>query len=135
MINNQNCFAVNFGFSGEIPFPTITLTKDVQQSLEMFGFDRLYRCFYVLVGGKYADHMVNLLDVVEGVTDKFHGIKPIALFLMGKYDTDRINELSKQSRNMTMVQNNNKIAISLKKMRVTKVYSYMYQGPNGKHAQ
>ena len=106
MINNQNCFAVNMGFNGEIPFPTLTLTVDAQENLEKYGIDRFYKCFYVFVGGKYVDDMENVVEIVEGVTGKFHGIRPKALFIMGKYGTDRINELSKQTKNLTMVHIN-----------------------------
>ena len=101
MVNTQNCFALNFGYNGEIPFPTLTV--DVHPNLEQYGFERYYKCFYVFVGGKYVDDMENVMDVAEEVSSKFHGVKPIALFLMGKYTTAEINELSLYTKDLTVV--------------------------------
>ena len=50
MINGQNCFALNFGYKGEIPFPALTV--DFKPSLEKYEFKRYCKCFYVFVGGK-----------------------------------------------------------------------------------
>ena len=43
------------------------------------------------------------MDVVEDVSDQFHGVKPNALFVMGKYTTAEINELSLYTKDLSVV--------------------------------
>ena len=101
MVETQSCFALNFGYNGMIPFPTLSV--DVHPNLEQYGFERYYKCFYVIVGGQYVYDMENVMDVVEDVSDQFHGIRPIALFVMGKYTTEEINKLSLYTKDLTVV--------------------------------
>ena len=86
MINNQNCLAINIGSNGEIPLPTISLPIDIRQQLDQYEFEKSYNCFFVFVGGKYVEEMKIVVDVVEDISEQFHGIKPLAVFVMGQYN-------------------------------------------------
>ena len=43
------------------------------------------------------------MDIVEEISSKFYGVKPIALFVMGKYTTAEINQLSLYTKDLTVV--------------------------------
>ena len=43
------------------------------------------------------------MDVVEDVSAQFHGVKPIAMFVLGKYSTFEINKLSSHTKDLTVV--------------------------------
>ena len=103
MINNQNCFAINFGYNGEIPFLTFTMTDDNEKNLEKYEFERYCKCFYVFVGGKYVQDLRHIMVQVEGVSRIFHGTKPVAMFLMGKYSTYEVNQVSTHNNDLPMV--------------------------------
>ena len=94
MISNQNCFAANFGYNGEIPFPTVSIGVETKQSLENYDFESYCKCFYVFVGGKYVQDMKKVMEAVDEVTKTYHGVKPIAMFLIGKYTTDQLKQIS-----------------------------------------
>ena len=105
MITHQNCFAVNFGYNGEIPFPTISIPINAQKQLDQFlNFEKDYKCYYIFVGGTYAQDMKTVMDIVEGITAQFHGMGPKAMFLLGKYSTADINKISLFINNLTMVR-------------------------------
>ena len=95
MVNNQNCFALNFGYNGEIPFPSISLGFNAEISLDKYEFQKRCKCYYVFVGSSYVEDLKNVMEVVEGVSKIYHGIRPNALFIMGKYSTSEINKISK----------------------------------------
>ena len=104
-INNQNCFAINFGFNEEIPLPTLSFSSQVHQQIDnFFNFGKDYKCYYIFVGGKYLQEMKTVMNVVEGITDQFHGIKPKAMFLIGKYSTPEIVKISSFINDLTMVR-------------------------------
>ena len=48
--------------------------------------------------------MENVMDVAEEVSSKFHGVKPIAMFVIGKYTTAEINKVSLYIKNLTVVK-------------------------------
>ena len=106
MINNQNCFAVNFGYNGEIPIPSFSLTTDIKQNLKQFEFEKTYKCFFVFVGGKYVEEMKTIVDIVEDISEQFHGIKPIAMFVWGKFSSWKINNFSSYGQDLTKVKLN-----------------------------
>ena len=101
MVNGQNCFALNFGYSGEMPFPALAV--DLQTNLEDFQFERYCKCFYVFVGGEYVRDMENVVYKVGEVSKIFHGIKPTAIFLPGMYSTLELKQISFQTEDMTLV--------------------------------
>ena len=103
MINTQNCFAVNFGFSGEIPLPTISLQIDKRLQLKQYGFKNSYNCFFVFVGGRYVEDMKTIVDVVMDISDQFHGMKPITMFVMGQFDSLEINSFSSHGQDLIKV--------------------------------
>ena len=103
MVNNQNCFALNFEFNGELPFASITLKLDIKPNIEKYGLERYYKCFYVFVGGTYVDDLEKVINIVEDISDQFHGIRPIALFVIGKFDTSELNKFSLNIKDLTMV--------------------------------
>ena len=98
MINNQNCFAVNFGYNGEIPLPTISFSKRFSQK-----FENSYKCFFVFVGGKYIEKMITVVDTVGDISHQFHGIKPIAIFVKGPLRNQEINNFSSHVPELTKV--------------------------------
>ena len=103
MINTQNCFALNFGYNGEIPFPTLNLKVTNNGNLGQYDFEQHYKCFYVFVARQYIDDLENVMEIVENVVDKFYGFRPIAMFMMGKYTTTEINKFSEQTKQLTLV--------------------------------
>ena len=104
MINNQNCFALNFGYNGEIPIRTVSFQIAVQQKLEHHEFEKSYKCFFVFVGGKYVETMKTVVDKVEDISKQFHGIHPIAMFVMGKFSSLEIKKLSHIGHKFTKVR-------------------------------
>ena len=36
MVNNQNCFALNFGFDQEIPFTTFAFSNNIEVNLDLY---------------------------------------------------------------------------------------------------
>ena len=92
IINDQNCFAVNFGYTGEFPLPTINLQLDISQNLTQHKFGNLYKCFFVLVGVKSVEDMKTISNIVEDVSKQFHGIKPISMFIFGK-SSDEVSSI------------------------------------------
>ena len=105
MINNQNCFAVNFGYNGEIPLPTIGLALNVSQDWKLYEFESSYNCFFVFVGGKYVRDMKTIVDKVEEITEQFHGKRPIAMFVLGRSHSFEINNFSSYGTEITKVLN------------------------------
>ena len=66
-----------------------------QQNLNKYGFEMYYKCFYVFVGGKFVNDMDILMEFVEDISkNQFHGTRPIAMFVIGKFDTFEINKFS-----------------------------------------
>ena len=102
MIANQNCFAVNFGYNGEIPIPAISLQIKIGQNLKQYEFENSNTCFFVFVGGKYVKDMKTIVDIVEDITKYFHGIEPVAMFVMGK-NTWEIKDFSSIGNKLTKV--------------------------------
>ena len=95
MITHQNCFAVNFGYNGEIPFPTISIPINAQKQLDQFlNFEKDYKCYYIFVGGNYVQDMKTVVNEVEGIIAQFHGNMPKTIFFIGKYNTQEINKVS-----------------------------------------
>ena len=103
MIDNQNCFALNLGFNLETPIPSISIPLDNRQNLKHYDFDNSYTCYFVFVGGKYIEDMKAIVDVVENITQQFHGITPIAMFVLGKLSTFKIDNLSSHGQHLTKV--------------------------------
>ena len=87
MINNQNCFVVNFGNNGEIPLTTLSFQLDIKQNLKQLNFENSNTCYFVIVSGKYVEDMKTVVDIVEEIIKHFHGVKPIAMFILGKFNT------------------------------------------------
>ena len=104
MVNNQNCFALNFGFDQEIPFPTFTFSHNMEVSLDSYGLENHYMCFFVFVGRKYIQVLEDIMKKVDNVSDKFHGLRPTAIFVLGKFETSHINSFTKHAFNETMVK-------------------------------
>ena len=102
MINNQNCFAANFGYNGEVSIPTISLAI-IRQNMTQHELKDSYKCFFIFVGGKYVEEMKIILDRVKEITDQFHGIKPIAMFVIGKFNAFEIGSFSSHSLELTKV--------------------------------
>ena len=103
MINNQNCFAVNFGYNGEIPIPGYSISIKTRPNLKQYNFENSNTCFFVFVGGKYVKDMKTIVDIVENITQQFHGIEPIAMFVMGKFNTSGIMDFSSFGNKLTKV--------------------------------
>ena len=103
MVNNQNCFAVNFGYSEEISFPAVSLPLDSSQNLKQYNLENSYKCYFVFLGGKYAQDMKSVVDIVEDITEHFHGVKPVSMFLMGRFSTALIHDLSFYKQEITKV--------------------------------
>ena len=79
-IEDQNCFAINFGWPEELTVPFLTL------SFSMFNpDDELLRisvpsgCFLVMVGGKYIPQMNDIVEKVEALSEHL-SIKPLIYF-------------------------------------------------------
>ena len=103
MINNQNCFAVNFGFSGEIPLPTFCHTFANNQKLQQYDLGESFTCFYVFVGGKYVKVIKNVIEIVEAISGQFNGVRPKGMFIMGKFNTSNIKNISTLVPELTKV--------------------------------
>ena len=95
--------AVNFGYDGEIPFQTISLPNHYNQNFDQYEFEKSYNCYFVFVGGKYVEDLKVIVDIVEDITHHFHGIKPIAMFVMGKFNSFEINNFSSHGEDLTKV--------------------------------
>ena len=103
MINNQNCFGANFGYNGEVPIPMINLKIDIEHNLKQYEFGKSYKCFFVFVGGDYFENMEAIVDIVEDISEQFHGIKPVAMFVIGKFNTLQINKFSSYGQELIKV--------------------------------
>ena len=104
MITQQNCFAVNFGFEAELPIPQIRMSLDDRQpSIDKFGFDKLYKCYFVFIGDKYVNVLEDVVSQVMEISKKLDDKRPGPFFLMGKYDTKSLNEYSTPLQNVTVV--------------------------------
>ena len=103
MINHQNCFGINFGYNGEMPIPTINLKIDNSQDLKKYDFETSYTCYFVFVDGKHVEEMITIVDIVEYISEQFHGIKPIAMLVIGKFTTLKISEFSQIGKEITKV--------------------------------
>ena len=103
MINNRNCFGVNFGYNGEIPLPTIRIPNDFSSTLKQFELGNSYKCYFVFVGGKYVENMKDIVDIVDDIAMQFNGIKPIAMFVMGKFNSFQIENFSSHGQELTKV--------------------------------
>ena len=86
-INNLNCFAINFGVLGAIPFPTFSLQTSKEVNLEKYELERKMKCFYVFVGGGYLNNMEQILETVDEISSKLSGIRPSAYFIIGHQRT------------------------------------------------
>ena len=106
MINNQNCFAVNFGFRDEIPIPQIRLNIKKQPDLSQYGLDiSFYKCFFVFVGGNDLQELEEVMKVVDEISIKAEAVRPSALFLEGNLDTATLKNLSPKFNNLAAVSN------------------------------
>ena len=103
VINTQNCFAVNLGFRGEIPLPTISLQIDIRQQLKHYEFEKSFNCFIVFVGGRYVEDMKIIVDIVENISEQLHGMKPSAMFVMGRFNSFEISNFSSQGQELIKV--------------------------------
>ena len=103
MINNQNCFAVNFGYNGEIPIPAYSISIKTRSNLKQYNFENSKTCFFAFVGGKYVKNMKTIVAIVENITEQFHGIEPIAMFVIGKFNTWGIKDFSSIGKKLTKV--------------------------------
>ena len=103
MIHSQNCFGLNFGYNGEIPFPTIDLIVSTNRDYAQYNFENHYKCFYVFVGGKYVDNMEIVMNLIKDVSNHMNGVRPIAMFLFTNYSMSEINKLSIFIKDLTVV--------------------------------
>ena len=85
MINQQNCFAANFGFKGEIPIPEISFSVDDKPNLSQYELDRYYSCFFVFIGGKYVDVINDVMKVAGEISKIINKPGPVAVFIMTDY--------------------------------------------------
>ena len=112
-INNKNCFAVNFGYNGEIPMPTISLPIKInQEDLKHYYFEKSYTCYFIFVGGKFVDDMKEIVDTVEDITEQFHGMMPMAMFVMGKISSFEKDNYSQNGNQVTKVSSLKKVISS-----------------------
>ena len=102
-VNSQNCFVVNFGYNGKIPIPSFSLPIDIRQNLTPYEFDKIHKCYFVFVGGKYVDNMQTIVDIVEDISEQIYGRKPIAMFVLGKFSSWEINNFTSHGRDLTKV--------------------------------
>ena len=93
---------MNFGYNGEIPIPIISLAI-IRQNMTQYELEDSYKCFFVFVGGKYVKEMKTILDTAKEITEQFHGIKPIAMFVIGKFNAFEIRSFSSHSLELTKV--------------------------------
>ena len=103
-VNSQNCFGVNLGYHGEIPIPSFSLQIDIRPNLTPYELEKTHKCYFVFVGGKYVDDMKTIVDIVEDISEQFHGIKPIAMFVLGKFSSLEINNFSYHGQDLTKVK-------------------------------
>ena len=79
VIEHENCFALNFGVQLQLPIPQI------QANIRDFAISREIapgKCFLVFVGGKYVDHIDDVLRVVNNVSDDVVYKNPLHTFLL-----------------------------------------------------
>ena len=71
--------------------------------MKQYEFKNSYTCFFVFVGGKYVQEIATVVDRVEDISKQFHGIKPVAIIVIGKFGTWETNNLSSYGQNLTKV--------------------------------
>ena len=72
--------------------------------MKQFEFDKSLKCFFVYVGGTNIEDMKTIVDIVEDISEQFYGIKPIAMFVMGKVSSLEINNFSSHGQDLTKVR-------------------------------
>ena len=104
LINNQNCFAANFGYKGELPLPAINLPIITNENLKKHEFEGSHHCFFAFVGGNYVQDMETIVESVKVISGHLHGIKPVAMFVMGKFNSIEIEKFSFHGQEFTKVR-------------------------------
>ena len=104
-VKTQNCFGVRLGYYGEIPIPSYSLQIDIRPNLIPFEYKNAYKCYFVFVGGKkYVENMKTIVDIVGDITEQFYGIKPIAMFVLGKLSSFETYNFSSHGQDLTKVK-------------------------------
>ena len=91
MINNQNCFAANFGFNGNIPIPSLSFSLKPELNLGPYELEKYYSCLFVFVGGKYIHEFNDVLKVAEKISKQLNKPNPEAVFISGSSETLKRN--------------------------------------------
>ena len=88
----DQCFCLNFGYHDwNLSLPQIDITPESNIKL---NFDTPINCFFVIVGGKYLEMIVAVMEKVNSVTNDLGGKRPMAVFLISDYYNEHmiINE-------------------------------------------
>ena len=71
MINNQNCYIINFGWSEELSFPQLIVNPNIDNIFEATEIVRTSapsNCFIVFIGGEFLGRIDQITRKIESVS-------------------------------------------------------------------
>ena len=82
ILQQRNCFVLNFGTFKDIPLPQVSMTleTEITQNVDENNLNAPSNCFFVTVGGKYLDILDDVIRKVETVAKKM-AAKPVMIVL------------------------------------------------------
>ena len=109
MINNQNCYIINFGWSEELSFPQLIVNPDIDNIFKVTEIVRTSapsNCFIVFIGGKYVDRVKEIVQKVDSLSLVLQ-TKPTIYFTEKK----GMSSKTPKSLNVFLVSKENKMGI------------------------
>ena len=158
VLNKESCFALNFGYKGQLPFPQFSMNLQTYLSKNMpivtWYVDpesRRFRgsidgpppgllqskCFLVFIGGQYVDQLGEVMEKVKSVGKAVRMGAPYAVFIMKSVNTINLDPaLFEGPKYSPEMNNHNKTGSNDPSIKETTLLPKNFAGPrHGQYVQ
>ena len=82
----SSCFAINFGYAEELPFPQLTVEIDDDRTWNTgtHGMNFPNDCSFVVIAGKYLNMVDDVMKKVDQIAEDINKIPTVAFIILNK---------------------------------------------------